>query len=93
MIKLQKDRILVEVIDQERLSDLIMTPIEEDVNTYGIIHAVGPGERLKNGKHRPMTVKVGDTVLFSGFMGAPVNLKGKEYLVMKESDLYGIVER
>lgn len=92
MIKLQRDRILVEVIGEERLSEIIMTPKEEDSNTYGIIHEVGPGELLKNGKTRRMLVKKGDKVIFSGFMGVKVHLEGKDFLIMKESDLMGIVE-
>lgn len=91
MIRLQKDRLLVEVLDQERVSKLILTPIEDDANTYGLVHAVGPGGRDEKGNTVPMIVKVGDKVLFSGFMGVKIELKGKNYLIMKESDLFGII--
>jgi chaperonin GroES len=55
------------------------------------LHAVGPGGRDDAGKLIPMDVKVGDRVLFGKWSGTEVKIDGDEYLIMKESDIMGVV--
>ena len=59
----------------------------------GEVLAVGPGARDEDGKRIPMDVKVGDTVLFGKWSGTEVKLDGEEVVIMKESDIMGIVEK
>mgnify|MGYP001337998114 CR=1 FL=1 len=58
----------------------------------GEVVAVGPGGRDENGKLLPLDVKVGDRVLFGKWSGTEVRIDGEEYLIMKESDIMGVIE-
>ena len=57
----------------------------------GKVIAVGPGAKSEDGKTIPMDVKVGDRVLFGKWSGTEVKVDGKEYSIMKESDIMGVV--
>jgi chaperonin GroES len=57
----------------------------------GKVVAVGSGVRDESGKIVPLDVKAGDVVLFSKWSGSEINLEGEEYLVMKESDIIGVI--
>ena len=54
--------------------------------------AVGPGARDEDGKHIPMDVKAGDRILFGKWSGTEVKIDGEELLIMKESDIMGVLE-
>ena len=58
----------------------------------GEVVAVGPGARSEDGEIRPLDVKVGDRVLFGKWSGTEIKLEGEELMIMKESDLMGIIE-
>ena len=58
----------------------------------GEVIAVGPGGRDENGKLIPVDVKVGETILFGKWLGTEVKIDGVEYLIMKESDIMGVIE-
>jgi chaperonin GroES len=58
----------------------------------GKIIAVGSGARDETGKVQPLDVKAGDSVLFGKWSGTEVKLDGQDYLIMKESDIMGIIE-
>ena len=58
----------------------------------GKVISVGPGARDENGKVQPLDVKKGDRILFGKWSGTEVKLDGKELLIMKESDIMGIIE-
>ena len=58
----------------------------------GEVIAVGPGGRDENGKLIPIDVKVGETILFGKWSGNEVKIDGVEYLIMKESDIMGVIE-
>ena len=59
----------------------------------GIAVAVGPGRKTKTGERSPMTVKVGDEVKFAAFAGREIKVDDKEYFLMPETDIQGIIEK
>lgn len=93
-IKPLHDRVIVKRLEQEEKTagGIIIPDTAKEKPIQGEILAVGPGARDDAGKLIPLDVKVGDIVLFSKWGGTEVKLDGQEYLVMKESDLIGIIE-
>jgi chaperonin GroES len=59
----------------------------------GKVIAVGPGKLLENGKISKMTVKKNDEVLYAKYMGSDVEIDGEKYVILKENDILGIVEK
>jgi chaperonin GroES len=88
------DRVVVKRIDAESktTSGIIIPDSAQEKPSQGEIVAVGPGGRDETGKLIPLDVKVGDRVLFGKWSGTEVKLDGVEYLIMKESDVMGVVE-
>jgi chaperonin GroES len=88
------DRVVVERIDPEAKSagGIIIPDAAQEKPSQGEIFAVGPGGRDESGKLIPIDLKVGDRVLFGKWCGSEVRLEGVEYLIMKESDIMGVVE-
>jgi chaperonin GroES len=88
------DRVVVERIDPEAKSagGIIIPDAAQEKPSQGEIIAVGPGGRDESGKLIPIDLKVGDRVLFGKWCGSEVTLEGVEYLIMKESDIMGVVE-
>ena len=86
------DRVLIEVLDgEEKTSGGIIIPdTAKEKPQEGKVVAVGSGTRTEDGKIIPMDVKVGDNVLFGKWSGTEVKIDGKEYSIMKESDIMGI---
>ena len=86
------DRVLIEVLDgEEKTSGGIIIPdTAKEKPQEGKVVAVGSGTRTDDGKVLPMDVKVGDYVLFGKWSGTEVKIDGKEYSIMKESDIMGI---
>ena len=89
------DRVLVRRLEQnDRTAGGIIIPdTAMDKPAEGEIVAVGPGGRDEHGKLTPLDVKAGDTVLFSKWAGTEVTIDGEELLVMKESDVMGILDK
>jgi chaperonin GroES len=58
----------------------------------GVVVAAGPGARSEEGKVHPLDVKVGDRVLFGKWSGTEIKLDGEDLMIMKESDLLGVIE-
>ena len=87
-IKPLADRVLIEPIPAETTtaSGLILPDSAKEKQQKGTVLAVGNGT-----KDEPMTVKVGDTVLYGKYAGAELILEGNEYLIMRESDILAIV--
>jgi len=87
------DRVLVERIEPEdkTAGGIIIPDTAKDKPTEGKVVAVGKGIRGKDGSHLPLDVKPGDRVLFGKWSGTEITLEGKDYLVMKESDIIGVV--
>ena len=88
------DRVLIEISDgEEKTSGGIIIPdTAKEKPQEGEVVAVGSGARTEDGKITPMDVKVGDIVLFGKWSGNEVKIDGKEYSIMKESDIMGITK-
>ncbi len=88
------DRVVVKRIDAEEKSagGIIIPDTAKEKPSQGEIFAVGPGGRDETGKLIPLDVKAGDRVLFGKWSGTEVKIDGVEYLIMKESDIMGILE-
>jgi chaperonin GroES len=88
------DRILVERIEAETKTagGIIIPDSAQEKPMQGKVRAVGAGARDESGKLVPLDVKAGDTILFGKWSGTEVKIDGKELLIMKESDVLGIVE-
>ena len=87
------DRVVVKRINAENKSagGIIIPDTAQEKPSQGEIIAVGPGGRDESGKLIPLDVKVGNTVLFGKWSGTEVKLDGEELLIMKESDVMGII--
>lgn len=88
------DRVLVKRVESEEKTagGIIIPDTAKEKPMQGEILAVGSGARNETGALVPLDVKVGDIVLFGKWSGTEVKLDGKELLIMKESDIMGIVE-
>ncbi len=87
------DRVVVERIDAEgkTAGGIIIPDTAKEKPQQGTVVAVGPGGRDETGKLIPPDVKAGDRVLFGKWSGTEVKLDGVEYLIMKESDIMGVL--
>ena len=88
------DRVVVERIDPEAKSagGIIIPDTAQEKPSQGEIIAVGPGGRDEFGKLVPIDLKVGDHVLFGKWSGTEVKIEGQELLIMKESDIMGVLQ-
>ena len=82
------DRVLVEpaAAEEKTASGLIIPDTAKEKPQKGIVVAAGVGK-----KDEPVTVKVGDTVLYGKYAGTEISVEGKDYLIMRESDIFAIV--
>ncbi|OJW46611.1 MAG: co-chaperone GroES [Alphaproteobacteria bacterium 41-28] len=87
------DRVLVRRVEQEEKSagGIIIPDTAKEKPMEGEVIAIGSGTRLEDGKILPLDVKVGDRILFGKWSGTEVKFGNQEYLVMKESDIMGII--
>ena len=87
------DRVLVKALDNETKTKggIIIPDTAKEKPQEGKIIAVGPGGRDESGKLTPLDVKAGDRVLFGKWSGTEIKLDGEDYLIMKESDIMGVV--
>jgi chaperonin GroES len=87
-------RVLVEPIEQEAMSagGIILPETAKEKPQEGKILAVGAGDRDEDGKRIALDVKVGDRVLYAKYSGTEVKIDGKKLLILRESDLLGIIE-
>lgn len=88
------DRVIVKRLENETktASGIVLPDNATEKPDQGEVLAVGPG-RVEDGKTAAMTVKVGDRVLFGKYSGQAVKVDGEEVLVMKEDDLFAVVEK
>ena len=88
------DRVLIEVLDsnEKTAGGIIIPDTAKEKPSEGEVLAVGPGEITEDGKSKPMNVKQGDKILFGKWSGTEVKLDGQDVLIMKESDIMGILE-
>jgi chaperonin GroES len=89
------DRVLVRRIDAEEKTagGIIIPDTAKEKPQEGEIIAAGPGGRNEQGQLIPVDVKPGDRVLFGKWSGTEVKIDGHDYLIMKESDLLGVVDK
>ena len=89
-----QDRVIVERIDSETktASGIVIPDAAAEKPDQGEVLAVGPGRKTEKGDLVNMSVKVGDRVLFGKYSGQTVKVEGDELLVMKEDDLFAVVE-
>ena len=88
------DRVLLRRVEQEAKTTggIIIPDTAQEKPMEGEIIAVGPGARGEDGKVHPLDVKTGDRVLFGKWSGTEVKLDGEELMIMKESDIMGLLE-
>lgn len=89
------DRVVVKPMEAETktASGIYLPEGAADKPHHGKVVAVGPGKFKEDGSSRtPLTVKKGDTVVFSKYAGSKVEIKGDEHLIMRESELLGLIE-
>jgi chaperonin GroES len=89
------DRVLIRRVEgEEKTKGGILIPdTAQEKPMEGDIVAVGPGARGEDGKIHPLDVKAGDRVLFGKWSGTEIKLEGEELIIMKESDVMGVIAR
>jgi len=89
-----QDRIIVERIQEETRTagGLIIPDTAKEKPQMGMVIAAGNGKKTEDGKVLALDVKVGDKVLFGKYAGTEIKIEGKEYLMMREDDILGVVE-
>ncbi|HQN51443.1 MAG TPA: co-chaperone GroES [Phenylobacterium sp.] len=88
------DRVLVKRVEEEQKTKggIIIPDTAKEKPQEGEVVAVGPGARDDSGKIQPLDVKAGDRILFGKWSGTEVKIDGQDLLIMKESDVLGVVE-
>lgn len=83
------DRVVIEPFEEENktVSGIIIPDNAKEKPQKGVVIAVGPGK-----KDEPITLKVGDVVIYGKYGGSEINYENKTFLVMRESDIYAVVE-
>ncbi len=89
------DRVVVKRVDEDTKTKggIIIPETAQEKPMQGKIIAVGPGARDESGKIVPLDVKSGDLVLFGKWSGTEVKIDGEELLIMKESDIMGVLDK
>lgn len=89
------NRVVVEPIEEEdkTAAGIYLPEAAKEKPQRGTVLAVGPGEREESGKRIPMDVNEGDIVLFAKYAGNEIKIDGKKVLIMRESDLLGIITK
>jgi chaperonin GroES len=88
------DRVLLRRVEQEAKTagGILIPDTAQEKPMEGEVIAVGPGARGDDGKVRPLDVKAGDRVLFGKWSGTEIKIDGEELMIMKESDIMGLLE-
>jgi len=89
------DRVVIEHVEQNEKSagGIFLPDTAKEKPQEGIVAAVGTGRVNDDGKTIPMTVKVGDRVIYSKYSGSEVKIDGKEFLIVAEKDVLAVVEK
>ena len=89
-----QDRVVVKRQDEETTSagGIVLPGSATEKPQQGEVVAVGPGKKSEDGKNTPVDLKVGDHVVFGQYGGNNVKIDGEEYLILNESEIYGVVE-
>jgi len=94
MLKPIGDKVIVKPkAEEEKTSGGIILPDTAKEKPHeGTVIAVGPGKVLENGERKPMSVKEGDTVIYSKYGGTEITVEGEEYIILDEDSIYAIRE-
>jgi chaperonin GroES len=89
------DRVVVKRVEEDTKTKggIIIPDTAQEKPMQGEVISVGPGARDENGKVQPLDVKKGDRVLFGKWSGTEVKIDGTEFLIMKESDIMGVLDK
>jgi chaperonin GroES len=89
------DRIIVQRIEEEeqRVGGIIIPDTAKEKPQQGKVINVGKGRVEKDGKVTPLDVKAGDTVLFGKYAGQEIKIEGTEYLIIREEEVLGVIEK
>jgi chaperonin GroES len=89
------DRIVIKQSDAEEKTSggIILPDAAREKPQIGTVVAIGPGKILDDGKRGNMSLKKKDEVIYSKYMGSDVEIDGEKYIILRESDVLGIVER
>jgi len=89
------DRIIVERIEEETMTagGLYIPDSAKEKPMQGVVVAAGKGKSTEDGKVLALDVKVGDKILFGKYSGTEIKIDGKEFLMMREDDVLGVVEK
>ena len=92
-IKPLSDRVVVKLVEAEEKTKtgILLTAAAQEKPQVAEVVAVGPGARDYNGALIPMEVKVGDLVIYGKYSGTEVSVDGKDYLIMKQTDILAIL--
>lgn len=92
-VKPLEDRVLVKPIEAEAktASGIFLPETAKERPVRGEVVATGPGKRLDNGKRAEMSVTTGDTVVYGKYAGTEVEIKGVKHLILRESELLGVL--
>lgn len=88
------DRVVIQRVEQEKKTPggiVIPDTASGEKPSEGQVIAVGPGKRSESGQVQPMGVKVGDKVLFGKYAGSEVKIGGRDYIILSESDVIGVL--
>lgn len=93
-VKPLEDRVLIKPIEPETktASGIYLPDAAKEKPVRGEVIATGPGKRLENGQRATMSVKKGDTVVYGKYAGTEVEIKGDKHLILRESELLGVIE-
>mgnify|MGYP003419808101 FL=1 len=93
MLKPLGDRVVIELVAQEEktASGIVLPDTAKEKPSEGKIVAVGTGRILENGERVGMEVSEGDHIIFSKYAGTEVKYEGKEYLILRESDILAVI--
>jgi chaperonin GroES len=89
------DRIIIERIDEgeQKVGGIIIPDSAKEKPQRGKVVAVGKGRIEKDGKVTPLDVKAGDTILFGKYAGQEIKVDGTEYLIIREEEVLGVIEK
>lgn len=90
-----EDRVLIKMIESENKTKggLHLPEVAQETPSTGIVIAVGPGKRLSSGKMITTKIIAGDRVVFAKFSGTEIHVMGEKHLVIRESELLGIIKK
>ncbi len=88
------DRVVIKRVEEENKTagGIIIPDTAKEKPSQGLVVSIGPGGRDEAGHEIPMTLKVGDRVLFGKWSGTEVKIEGEDLVIMKESEVFGILE-